>query len=154
MSINHSINQGWRTDAGGRVLSAFLALAIIGALGMLIYFIASPGSGERFTEFYILGLEGEAKDYPELLGVGEEGEVVVGIINREQETTTYRLEVRIGGVINDELALLTLENSERWEGIVGFTPGKAGDTQKVEFLLYKQGQSEVYRKLHLWLDVP
>ena len=36
---------------------------------------------------------------------------------------------------------------------MGFTPDRVGDEQKVEFLLYKQGGSEVYLRLHLWLGV-
>ena len=64
-----------------RVLSIILALTILGTLGTLGYAIANP-RGERFTEFYILGLSGEATDYPKEQMVGEEGKVTVGIINR------------------------------------------------------------------------
>jgi len=46
-----------------------------------------------------------------------------------------------------------LEHDEEWEKIIGFTPGKAGDNQKVEFLLYNQGPNEVYQSLHLWVNV-
>jgi len=38
-------------------------------------------------------------------------------------------------------------------GQVGFTPGNAGKHQKVEFTLYKNGKSEAYLTLYLWLDV-
>ena len=100
-----------------------------------------------------MGLSGEAKDYPSLLSVEEEGKVVVGIVNREYETVSYRLEVRIEGIISNEVGQVTLEYEEKWEEIVSFTPKRAGDEQKVEFLLYRQGQSEVYRSLHLWVDV-
>ena len=48
---------------------------------------------------------------------------------------------------------MTLEHDEKWEEIVAFTPDRAGDRQKVEFLLYKQEQSEAYRGLHFWIDV-
>jgi uncharacterized membrane protein len=119
---------------------------------MLVYTIATP-RGERFTEFYLLGLSGEAKGYPSTLAVGEEGKVVVGIINRERDKVTYRVEVRIDGVISNEVGPVTLEHDEKWEKMVGFTPDRAGDKQKVEFLLYRQGQSEAYRRLYLWLDV-
>jgi len=64
---------GWAGDARDKALSIILALAILGALGTLGYAIASPKVGERFTEFYIEGLEGKAADYPEELVVGEEG---------------------------------------------------------------------------------
>ncbi len=135
-----------------KVLSGILALAILGALGALGYVIAVPKE-KGFTEFYLLGLSSEAKDYPRLLMLGEEGKVMLDIVNREYETVTYRVEVRIDGVISNEVGPVTLEHDEKWEEVVGFTPDRVGDKQKVEFLLYKQGQSEVYRRLYLWVDV-
>ena len=144
---------GWGRGVWDRMLSIILALAILGALGTLCYAIAGPEVGERFTEFYIEGLEGRAADYPEELALGGEGKVIVGIINREHETVTYRVEAVIDGVKNNEVGPVVLEHDGEWEEIVGFTPGRAGDNQKVEFLLYKQGQNEIYQKLHLWVDV-
>ena len=140
--------RGW-----DRTLSIILTLTILGALGMLGYAIASPKVGERFTEFYIEGLEGKAADYPKELVAGEEGKVIVGIINREHEMVTYRVEVAIDEIKNNEVGPVALDHDGEWEEIVGFTPGRAGDNQKVEFLLYKQGQNEVYHRLHLWVDV-
>jgi uncharacterized membrane protein len=136
-----------------RVPSIILVLAVVGALGMLGYAIASPKAGEKFTEFYILGLDGKAIDYPGELIVGEEGKVKVGIISREQETATYWVEVAIEGAKSNEVGMVTLEDGEKWEGIVGFAPDRVGDNQKVEFLLYKQGWNGVYQRLHLWVDV-
>ena len=136
----------------GRVLSIILVLIILGALGALGYTIANPKVRE-FTEFYILGLEGKATDYPEELMVGEEGKVLMGIVHREQEITTYWVEVTIDGVKNNEVGAVTLKDGEKWEGIAGFTPDKAGDNQKVEFLLYRQGREGVYQRLRLWVDV-
>ncbi|MBA7528852.1 hypothetical protein ES705_21044 [subsurface metagenome] len=56
-----------RLPGWDRMLSVILALTILGALGMLGYAIAGPRVGERFTEFYIEGLEGKAADYPKEL---------------------------------------------------------------------------------------
>ncbi len=151
LSVSNKL--GWGGSVWDKVLSSILALLILGALGMLVYTIAIPGVEETFTEFYLLGLSGEAEDYPEQLMVGEEGKVVVGIVNREHEVVTYRVEVRLNGVISNEVGPVTLGHEEEWEEIVGFAPDRVGDKQKVEFLLYKQGQSEAYQKLHLWVDV-
>ncbi len=144
---------GWGGGSWDKMLSIILTLTILGALGMLGYAIASPKVGERFTEFYIEGLEGKAADYPEELVVGGKGKVIVGIINREHETVTYQVEVAIDGVKNNEVGPVALDYDGKWEEIVGFTPGRAGNNQKVEFLLYRQGQKEVYQRLHLWVDV-
>lgn len=142
----------WGGDTWDKVLSTILLMAILGALGMLTYVVAVPRIGQ-FTEFYILGLEGKASDYPKTLVVGDEGKVIVGIVNHEGEEVSYRLEVRVGNENKSNIEPIVLNNEQKWEEIVGFPVDKAGDKQKVEFLLYKLGQIEVYHSLHLWIGV-
>ncbi len=138
-----------------KVISAVLAIAVLGTIGALGYMLATPDPGERFTEFYVFGPEGEAENYPEELAVGEEAKVIVGIINRERETATYRVEVAIDGVKSNEAGPVTLENGMKWEEELSFMPEVAGDKQKVEFLLYKNNyESEPHLKpLYLWINV-
>lgn len=138
-----------------KVISAVLVIAVLGTIGALGYVLVTPNVGERFTEFYVFGPEGQAENYPEELAVGEEAEVIVGIINRERETATYRVEIVIGGVKSNEAGPVTLENDMKWEKELSFIPGVAGDKQKVEFLLYKNNdESEPYLKpLYLWINV-
>ena len=152
----------WRGQSTpNKVLSAVLAVVIAGAIGALGYVIATPGVGEKFTEFYILGPEGEAEHYPEELKVGEEGRVIVGIVNHEQEWASYEVEVwidgaqaklRIEGEDRDEIKV-ELEHEEGWEREVGFVPQEAGEKQKVEFILYKDGGPYFEEPLYLWVDV-
>ena len=86
--------------------------------------------------------------------MGEEGRLIVGIVNREHETVSYRVEVRIDRVRNNEVQPIVLAKEQKWEEVVSFTPNRAGDNQKVEFLLYKNGQSEPYLEpLYLWVNV-
>jgi len=85
-----------------RVLSVVLVAAILGSLSTLGYVLATPRIGERFTEFYILGPGGKAENYPTQLRVGEEGRVIVGIVNREHEPSSYRVEVWIDGELAKE----------------------------------------------------
>jgi len=144
----------WKAQGqANKFLSVILILVIVGSMVTLGYAIAAPKTGETFTEFYILGLEGKAIRYPRELKVGEEGSVIVGIINREHESMSYRVEVRTDGVSNNQIGPLELAHDEKWQEIVSFIPDRAGDNQKVEFLLYKSGESEAYRELHLWVDV-
>ena len=148
MRISFKSGRIWDT-----ALSIVLVLAILGAVVALFYTVANPKTKEKFTEFYILGLEGGAVNYPKGLGIGEGERVIVGIINREQETVSYLVQVRIDGVKNNEVGVGVLEHDEKWEGKISFMSMVAGDNQKVEFLLYKAGQSEAYLSLHLWVDV-
>lgn len=65
----------------------------------------------------------------------------------------YRVEVKIDGVKNNEVEGITLEHEEKWEGEVSFVPEVASENQKVEFLLYKAGETDIYSSLHIWIDV-
>lgn len=135
-----------------RILSVILIISIVLAISMVIYVIVTPKEGEKFTEFYILDPGGNASDYPTNLNVGEEGEVIIGIVNHEYAQVTYQLEVRLeGAVIGEEY--IALGHNETWERPFTFRATKAGEDQKLEFLLFKEGFDEVYRSLHLWVDV-
>ena len=144
----------WGEGVGDKVLTIVLVLVIIGALGTLSYVITTPKVGETFTEFYILGQEGKAENYPGELKVGGEGRVIVGIINHEGKEVSYRVEVVIGEKKSTEVGPLVLLDEQKWEGEVSFVSEVAGKHQGVEFLLYKQGEVEpCLEPLHLWVDV-
>jgi uncharacterized membrane protein len=134
-------------------LTVLLVLAIVAACGALGYVIAKPKVGERFSEFYILGPWGKAEGYPAEVVLGQSGQVILGIENHEQEKTTYRIEVIIGGEGVDTIGPIILEHEGKWEHEVSFTPIRAGPKQKVEFWLYKGDSSDASLKLHLWVDV-
>jgi len=144
----------WGGGTWDRALFIILVVVILGALGSLGYVLATPKVGETFTEFYILGLDGKAADYPKEIRVGEVGKVIVAVVNHEHEAVSYRVEVRIDGVKNNEVGPFVLVNEQKWEEIVSFTPDKAGDNQKVDLFLYKNGEAEpCLEPLHLWIDV-
>ena len=134
-------------------MSAALAVTLLGTLVILIYVVAAPIPGEKFTEFGILGTAGEMADYPRELGAGEAGEVVLDITNHEYREVTYRIEIRDSGAFIKELGPVTLQDLQTWRQKVDFTPLSAGENRMVEFLLFKEGESEPYRSLHLWINV-
>jgi len=121
---------------------------------MTVYVIVTPKEGEKFTEFYVLCSGGKAEDYPTNLKVGEEGEVIIGVVNHEYANATYQLEVRLTGEVIDEKSI-ALRHNETWKSSFTFKATRAGEDQKLEFLLYKEGlkEPEPYRSLHLWVDV-
>ncbi len=76
-----------------KALTFILAVSIIIAVVSLVYVVITPKTGEKFTEFYLLGAEGVADEYPNNLIVGEEASVIVGIVNHEYQTINYTIEV-------------------------------------------------------------
>jgi uncharacterized membrane protein len=162
-----------------RTLSVILILSILGTIGTLAYTIASPKVGERFTEFYILGQEGEAAGYPQnfILSNGvvtsvdygddnivqdSTGKLTIGIINREQQDTTYTVKIQFDGKAtgilvdgNDvaQLGPVTLQNDEEYEIEIGFAPTHTGDNQRVDIILLVDGKPYFDDPLHIWINV-
>ena len=66
---------------------------------------------------------------------------------------SIEVDISVNGVKNNEVRLAALGDSEKWEGKVSFTPETIGKSQKVEFLLLRNGEDEPYHSLHLWIDV-
>lgn len=138
----------------GSILSAVLVGAVLGVTGVLGYSMATFYEGEPFTEFYILGIGGNTEEYPKEIRLGEEAQVIVGIMNHEGEQQSYQAEVRINGVSNNRVGPIALANEQGWEGMLGFISDSVGNNQKVEFLLFKGEEMEpCLEPLRLWVNV-
>lgn len=121
---------------------------------MLGYTITKPKLGEAFTEFYILGPEGKAENYPKELNIGDEAMITVGIINHEGEETEYRVDVLIDDKKLTDMGPMVLGDEEKWEANVILLPEVVGENQKVEFLLYSNRELQPHMDpLHFLIDV-
>jgi uncharacterized membrane protein len=135
-----------------KILSIILLISIILAISTTAYIIIKPNHGETFTEFYILGPGGQASGYPTNLTVGENASVIIGIVNHEQETVDYNLVVTSNGNIMSDTNI-TLTNGNKTEIPYTFSESTAGQ-KDVQFLLYKlPDNTNIYRSLHLFVDV-
>ena len=76
-----------------KALTIILAAAIIIAVVSLIYVIVTPKTGEKFTEFYLLGSGGKAEGYPKNLTLGNNASVTIGIVNHEYRSINYTIEI-------------------------------------------------------------
>lgn len=135
-----------------KVISIILFFSIIISSVTLIYVLVTSPPSESFTEFYLLGSNGTASNYPTELKLGDYGELIIGIINHESENTTYRIAVNF----NDHQIYdyhVFLVDTEVWDSPFTFQATEKGENQKLEFLLYKDNQNEVYRNLHLWVSI-
>jgi len=146
---HHNISE---LDIHRSILSLILISSIICSSITLIYFMVTPQTGEKFTEFYILSTNEIASSYPIDLRVGEEGKLIIGIVNHEYENIIYYLEVNFNGSLIHKEYVFLIDN-EKWESPFTFKATNKGENQKLEFLLYKDQQKEVYRDLHLWINV-
>lgn len=120
---------------------------------LLLAVVRLAGTGNPTTEFYLLGPEGRAEDYPRRAMVGKPLTLTVGIVNGEEVDVEYRLEVVDGVSLLGQAGPVRLAPGAAYEGPVSFTPAQAGDPVQVQFLLYRNGLPVPYRTLWLWLRV-
>jgi len=140
--------------------------------GVVLAFVAlAPGPGETFTEFYVLGSDGNASGYPTTLNVSQAGSVLLEIVNHEAASVNYTVRVDLVGVVatynattggNETMDVnqttwswynVTLDNGQDWKQRYTFQIDYAG-LWKVRFVLSKSRDiSSIYRELHLFIRV-
>lgn len=143
-------------DRHERLLTWGLAVLLVVSLVGIVYFSATPQQRtDPYTEFYVLGPDGNASDYPKELSVGESGSVIVGISNQEHHSMQYTLVLQIDSETKDSQTV-SVENGETWEQEHSFTPESPGQKQ-LRILLYRgddiSTDSEPYRSLRLSITV-
>lgn len=136
-----------------KTVSYILIACILVAFVAVVYIMINPSPGEKFTEFYILGMDGKAGNYPTNLTVGESGNLTIGIVNHEGTTTSYQMVVKLNNeVLKSEN--LQLKNQEKKEIPFTFQVNQSGNGQKLEFLLFKlPNDQKPYRYLDLLVNV-
>lgn len=136
------------------VATRVLGVAFVLALLVVVLFALSPvGTGDTYTEFYVLGPDGAAAEYPENVSVGEEATVRVGIRNFESQRMTYTLIVRTNETTFNPRTI-TLEPGDNWEEPVQFAFDSPG-SRRLHLDLYRgeTTQDEPYRRLRLLIEV-
>jgi uncharacterized membrane protein len=165
--------KGRRID---RVLSFLLPLVAIVAVITTAYVIVFPQTGERFTEFFILGENRTAAGFPDTMVPGVAYPLYIGVGNQEYRTVTYTIEIwslrtEFDTVTNsthiramdpvDRLPLSLAHNESR---IFPYDLSvKKTGYDRIEFLLFNETVPDVevtgtdrinasYRSLHLWIN--
>jgi uncharacterized membrane protein len=179
--INLEIEGILRGSKLNKTLNIIMIIAVLGIIGTLIYAIAKPKIGEKFTDFYILGINGQAADYPtdftfnsdmqvisvqygqDTVAIPEKwGQLVVGIVNHEQQHAIYTVMMQIDGTpvkilyqgdSVQNLGPIDLASGEQWMHELDIVPQHTGNNQEVELFLYKDGGTKAYLNLHLWINV-
>jgi len=160
-----------------RILSVVLFIAIIAAVTTTVYVIVVPRDGEKFTEFFILGENQKAEDYPTSLLVGTNSSLFIGISNHEYRTINYTVEPYFLTMISDDktntttigsmtpLRKFTMSIPHNQTVIQSYTFSPATTKfNRVEFLLFNdtipdehltgtERINQSYRNLYLWVTV-
>jgi uncharacterized membrane protein len=132
-------------------LAQILAILVLGLTAARLLWVSSHTS-PQFAEFYVLGPDGVAGEYPEEAIVDELVFLILGVVNHEHSNVQYRIEMTGDGGTK-QIATLSLGHEEKWEQPYTFTLAEPGENRKVTFLLYKGDEKEPYRSLHLWITV-
>lgn len=161
---------------------AHFALNVVIALGVLVslvsvsYVATTSRHGEQFTELSVLTRTENgslvAADYPIEYDLGESGQVVVSITNREHHPENYTIVVGIQRLrekngtarvveqrILRRITNIHLRHKQRWRQRITLEPSMVGDRVRVVFLLYRGAPPEnpsvknAYREVHLWITV-
>lgn len=137
-----------------KIIDLAILAVILLILAFLFFILLSPKSNSGFTEFYITGPKGVAADYPDQLKAGEDGTVKLTVVNKENQETSYRIEIRVDGELNQSINRISLENHAKWEKNISFNVKKANETAKVEFFLFRGNTDTApYRQLSLRVKV-
>jgi len=133
-----------------KVLGVSLVVAL---LAVVLLSMAPAGTGDTYTEFYVLGPNGTASGYPENVTVGEPADIRIGIGNVESREVTYTLVARTS---ETTLATRTVRLGARaeWEESVSVTFDTPGSKRLcLELYASRTTDGEPYRKLQLLVDV-
>lgn len=159
-----------------RVLSVVLILVMITVIVGTVYVIVTPKEGgERFTEFYVLGENKIAADYPDQIITGQDYPIYIGVSNYENRDMAYTIETwllrtefdnatntsRIIAMDPNDHLSFTLTHNTTMIIPYNLSLSKTG-YDRVEFLLFNQsvpglevnGSDRInlsYRDLHLWI---
>jgi uncharacterized membrane protein len=145
-----------RWETVERVLTWVLAAALVASLIGVIYVATTPGgTTDPYTEFYILGPDGNASEYPTNLSVGESGTIIVGLTNHERREMQYTVALATN-TSTVTTRTVTVPDEATWEDRFTFTPESPGRT-RLRILLYRGDSAnlaeEPYRRLRLWVNV-
>ncbi len=143
----HEQNRSLRISA--YILVGAFMVIILAIVAMLT--LRQPG--EEFTEFYVLGADNLAQDYPRDVWLNEEVEVTIGIVNHQGKPADYHLAIYNNNTLIAQGPDITLQDNEAVETPVRFSPVEIGENVPIEFRLFIDDDATPCCTLRLWLSV-
>jgi uncharacterized membrane protein len=143
-------------DTAGLWKLLLTTLGFIGVLALsmeLVDVSTHARESPPFTEFYLLDPKATTSQYPISVQVGQPADVLVGIINHERNAVHYSIVLSVDNSALKRVASVSLGNSETWEQIIQIPTDIAKGRQKVDLLLFREGDNQPYRTLHIWMTI-
>jgi uncharacterized membrane protein len=135
-----------------RTISALIIIIIIIGIIGVFYISLHPIEAGNYTEFYLLGENGKASNYPTNLTIGQTGNLTIGVVNHENSPSNYQIKILQDNQIL-KMENITLKNNEKIELPFEFTAKTLGQ-HKIVFNLYKLPDvNNTYRSLFLQVNV-
>jgi uncharacterized membrane protein len=152
----------WWTGLGisEQRMMLIMAGALVIALVSAAWIFLVPSENQYMTEFYMLGPEGLAENYPREATIGQVQKVTIGVTNHENSMMEYSFDVwqvdpsdqnhrQLVGYVPAFLTNIgeTIQWDQSWQA------AWAGQDQKFEFNLYINRILDPYRQLVLWMNI-
>jgi uncharacterized membrane protein len=159
--VNPHLNRWWSSlGISERNMMAVMVGVLFLTLLAAAWIFLLPSPSSYMTEFYMLGSEGYAENFPRQANMGQSISVSLGVTNRERTSMQYRLEVwqvdPLDGTHRQLVAgvspfTLSVGESHQWDQ--SWQPAWSGQDQQFEFLLYTADDPDPYRQLLLWMNI-
>jgi uncharacterized membrane protein len=150
--IPNNFNAMSSTD---KLVILIIAIAIVIGGAILVYIAMNPPE-ERFTELFLLDVNGTTQDYPSNLTVNESAYLIIGVVCHEQQTIDYIIvvELVLETDVNRTLKQYNflLADEKEWQQDFNFSINESGKF-KLEFRLFKEDETTPYATVHIWIDV-
>jgi uncharacterized membrane protein len=137
-----------------------LIIGLLLILGLTAWMYLTPENNASMTEFYMLGKDGMAANYPYEVRAKENVPVTVGVVNQEKSEFNYHVEVWLtNGPNPEDRVLLTqshfflLQPGEKYEQAISWYMPSVGNDQEVEILLFYNDDITPSRQLRFWINV-
>jgi uncharacterized membrane protein len=146
-----SLREWWQAQSAARkVFAVSVPAAIMLGIALAAGLLIMPHPGERLTEFYLIGTNDAAINYPDRVTAGEPFTLRVGVANYEGSPQEYQIEVRANGSPFSSTNPFALEDGQSIQTDLAITLASPG-TQTIDLYLLRAGQP--VRRLVFTADV-
>ena len=133
------------------ILTVISGFSVVLVTGLLI--VTQPSPSGYFTEFYVIGRDNLAEDFPFQIGLDQPVTVTVGVENHEGVSAQYSVQVLENETPVAELDPFELPDNGKIEKEITFELEQISENDQIKFILYRDGDIDPYRLLRLWIKV-